>query len=78
MIGEGIRPFRGTPVSAEFPLEILGSYTGTPGFRTAEEWLAAVARAGFAGAAIVPDVIRLRALYPGFFAAAIQARRPSA
>jgi len=78
VIGEGIRPFGGTPVGAEFPLEILGSYTGTPGFRTAEEWLAAVARAGLVDAAIVPDAIRLRALYPGFFAAAIQARRPSA
>ena len=78
VIGEGIRPFRGTPVGAEFPLEILASYTATPGFLTAEEWLAAVAAAGFADAAIVPDAIRLRALYPGFFAAAIQARRPSA
>jgi SAM-dependent methyltransferase len=78
VVGEGIRPFRGTPVGAEFPLEILASYTATAGFLTAEEWLAAIRRAGFADAAIVPDAIRLRSLYPGFFAAAIQARRPSA
>jgi len=78
VIGEGIRPFCGIPVGAEFPLAILASYTATPGFLTAAEWLAAVVRAGFVDAAIVPDAVRLRALYPGFFAAAIQARRPSA
>jgi hypothetical protein len=87
VIGEGLRPARGIPVGAEFPFQILASYTGverdpetrsTHGFLTAEEWLGAVARAGFATPAVVPDVIRLRALYPGFFAAAIQARRPDA
>jgi SAM-dependent methyltransferase len=87
VVGEGIRPARGTPVGAEFPFQILASFTDverdpetrtTHGFLTAEEWLGAVARAGFVDVRIVPDVIRLRAYYPGFFAAAIQARRPDA
>ncbi len=85
VIGEGMRPFRGQPVGAEFPFQLLESFTAvetdpetraTPGFLTAEEWLGALGRAGFASVELVPDVIRMRALYPGFFAAAICGLRP--
>ncbi|HEV7735347.1 MAG TPA: class I SAM-dependent methyltransferase [Candidatus Binatia bacterium] len=84
VIGEGIRPGPGVPVGAEFPFQLLESFTTVtldpvtrpePGFLTAEPWLAAVARAGFVDTTLVPDVIRLRALYPGFFAGAICGRR---
>lgn len=84
VVGEGIRPAPGVPVGAEFPFQLLDSFTAVtldpvtrpePGFMTAEPWLAAFARAGFDDVAIVPDVVRLRALYPGFFAAAICGRR---
>jgi SAM-dependent methyltransferase len=85
VIGEGVRPFRGAPVGAEFPFQILESYVdveldpetrSSHGFLTAEEWLAALARAGFGELAVVPDAIRLRALYPGFLTAAICGRLP--
>ncbi len=84
VVGEGIRPAPGVPVGAEFPFQLLDSFTAVrldpvtrpePGFLTAEPWLAALARAGFVDTTLVPDVIRLRALYPGFFAAAICGRR---
>jgi len=85
VVGEGVRPFPGEPVGAELPFQILASFVdvvldpatrATPGFLTAEEWLAALARTGFADAALVPDAIRLRAIHPGFFAAAVCGRRP--
>ncbi len=84
VVGEGIRPAPGVPAGAEFPFQLLDGFTTVrldpvtrpeAGFMTAEPWLAAFARAGFRDVVIVPDVIRLRALYPGFFAAAICGRR---
>jgi SAM-dependent methyltransferase len=83
--GEGLRPGPMTPVGAELPFQLLRSFTDvevdpvtrpTPGFLTAEHWQAAFARAGFIDVTLVPDALRLRALYPGFLAAAICGRRP--
>lgn len=85
VIGEGVRPAPGQPVGAEFPFQLLERFGDvaldpetrpTPGFLTAEHWLGALARAGFAGVETVPDVVRLRALYPGFLATAVCGRRP--
>ena len=86
VIGEGLRPRRGEPVDAELPFRLLASFTdvvldpatrATPGFLTAEEWLAALARAGFTGLEIVPDAVRLRAYHAGMWAAAVCGRRPA-
>ena len=79
VVGEGMRPFADRVVGAEFPFRLLESFTGvrldpatrpTPGFLTAEHWLAALGRAGFSRCRTVPDVPRLRAYYPGMLAAA--------
>jgi len=87
VVGEGLRPFPGQPVDAEFPFQILESFAhveldpatrATHGFLTAEEWLAALGRVGFAGLEVVPDAIRLRSFYAGFLAAAVCGRRPAA
>jgi SAM-dependent methyltransferase len=84
VVGEGIRPHAGVPVGVELPFQLLDSFGAvetdprdrpTPGFLTAEQWTAAMRRAGFEDVALVPDVIRLRAVYPGFFAAAVCGRR---
>jgi hypothetical protein len=85
VLGEGVRPFAGVPVGTELPFQILESFTDveldpetrpSPGFLTAEQWQRALGRAGFGRVEIVPDVVRLRALHPGFFAAAVCCRRP--
>jgi SAM-dependent methyltransferase len=86
VVGEGLRPFPGRPVDAEFPFQILETFAdveldpatrATHGFLTAEEWLAALGRAGFAALEVVPDAIRMRAFYAGFLAAAVCGRRPA-
>lgn len=85
VLGEGMRPFPGQLVGAEFPFQILESFVDvdvepatrpTPGFLTAEQWTAALERVGCAPVEVVPDAIRLRALYPAFPAAAVCGRRP--
>jgi len=85
VVGEGVRPFPGHPVGAELPFQILESFVDvrldperrpTPGFLTAEQWQGALARAGFSPVETVPDVIRMRALHPGLFAAALCGLRP--
>jgi len=82
--GEGIRPVSGQPVAPELPFQLLDSFVDVkldaetrpaPGFLTAEQWRAALDRAGFVDVAFVPDVVRLRALSPRFYGAAVCARR---
>jgi SAM-dependent methyltransferase len=86
VLGEGLRPFPGRPVGAEFPFQILESFVAvrtdpetrpTHGFLTPEQWQNALARAGFAAVEIVPDAIRLREVYPGLLTAAVCGRRPA-
>ena len=84
VVGEGMRPAAASVVGAEFPFRLLESFTDvhldpatrpTSGFLTAEHWLGALARAGFDDVVVVPDVVRLRAYYPGMLAAAACGRR---
>ena len=86
VLGEGIRPGPQVPVAAELPFQLLESFADvethpetrpSAGFLSAETWLAALGRAGFADVALVPDTIRLRALVPAFLAAAVVGRRPA-
>ena len=67
-------------MGVELPFRLLESFTDveldperrpTPGFLTAEAWCEAFARAGLARVTLVPDAIRIRTLYAGFFAAAV-------
>ena len=84
VVGEGVRPTADEPAGAEFPFLLLESFTSveldpvrrpTAGFLTAEHWQRALVAAGFADVRLVPDVVRLRAIHPGFYAAAICGRR---
>jgi SAM-dependent methyltransferase len=85
VVGEGVRPFSGRPVDAEFPFQILESFADveldplrrpTHGFLTAEAWLDAIRGAGFEAVEVVPDATRARAFYAGFLAVAACGRRP--
>jgi SAM-dependent methyltransferase len=84
VVGEGVRPADDVPVGAELPFQILHGYAAvrldpttrpTPGFLTAERWLDALRRTGFTDVTVVPDVLRMRAIAPNFYAAAICGRR---
>jgi SAM-dependent methyltransferase len=84
-VGEGVRPRADAPVGAEFPFLLLESFTAveldpatrpTAGFLTAAHWQRALTVAGFSDVTLVPDVARLAAIHPGFYAAAICARKP--
>jgi SAM-dependent methyltransferase len=85
VVGEGLRPDAGTPVTAEFPFQLLDSFLDvrldatrrpTAGFLAADSWVGALERAGFADVAVLPDPVRLRARYPGFLAGAVSGRAP--
>lgn len=85
VLGEGIRPFPGQVLGAEFPFQLLKSFVDvqtdpatrpTHGFLTPEQWLAPLARAGFAPVELVPDLIRVRELFRGFFGGVVCGRRP--
>ena len=45
------------------------------GFLTPEQWSAALEAAGFADVRVMPDVARIRAVFPTFYVAAIGATR---
>jgi len=87
VLGEGIRPFPGQVVGAEFPFQLLRSFVEvdtdperrpTHGFLTPEHWVATLRRAGFTPVELVPDLFRVRELFSGFFAGVVCGRRPAA
>ena len=87
VLGECLRPFPAQPVYPEFVFRLLDGYSGVPadpelrptaGFLTPEQWLRALAESGFDDAGIVPDVPRIRDIYPRFTTGAVCGRRPTA
>lgn len=82
--GECIRLFPGQPVAAELVflalegfvnVELDGERRPNPGFLTPEQWLRLFAEAGLTPVEIVPDLTRVRDLYPRFHTGAICGRR---
>jgi SAM-dependent methyltransferase len=80
VIGECVRPYDNQPIYPELMFQILESFTNVqtdpevrpnPGFLTAEQWRRAFSRAGFRHANVVPDLDRIREIYPHFFTGAI-------
>lgn len=85
VLGELVRPTPDAAVHLELPFTLLEAYRRVsiepgirrrPGFISAAGWGEAIRRAGFAAASILPQAIeRCAALYPGFYAGVITARR---
>jgi SAM-dependent methyltransferase len=80
VIGECLRPYLNQPIYPELMFQILESFTNVqidptirpnPGFLTAEQWRHAFAQAGFQHIEVVPDIDRIREIYPHFFTGAI-------
>jgi len=83
--GECLRLFPGQAVPAELVFQLFKSFVEVEtdpelrpenGFLEPRHWRGALERAGFAAAAVVPDLERLRDFYPRFFSGALVGRRP--
>lgn len=84
IISECVRPLPEDAVHVEFVFNLLEPFRAprldpdlrpTPGFLTPEHWLASLEAAGFGAVRFLPDVRRIRAVYPSFVVGAIGATR---
>lgn len=84
VISECVRPFPGQPVYVEFVFNLLEAFREpvlVPGWRpnggflTPEQWTAALEANGFNNVRIVPDIGRIRDVYPAFVVGAVVASR---
>jgi SAM-dependent methyltransferase len=83
--GECLRLFAGQTIPIELVFEQLTSFTDVEvdprvrtshGFLMPEQWQDALLATGFVEVAVVPDLARIRHLYPRFFSGAICGCRP--
>jgi SAM-dependent methyltransferase len=83
--GECLRLFPRQPVPADLVFQLFRSFTdvGTDpvlrphhGFLEPSAWRTALEAAGFVEVGVVPDLERIRDLYPRFFAGVVVGRRP--
>jgi SAM-dependent methyltransferase len=84
VLGECLRPFPGQQIAAEMVFQLLPSFRQVEldpearphaGFLTPESWRRALERAGFETVEVVPDLERIRDVFPWFFTGAVCARR---
>lgn len=75
--GECVRPFPGRPIYVELVFNLLEAFRRPgSGFRTPEQWTAALSASGFTNVRIEPDVTSVREAYPSLVVAAVTATRP--
>jgi SAM-dependent methyltransferase len=81
---EGVRPTEGHTMYPEFVFNLLETfraprlhpvYRPNGGFLTIEQWRAALETTGFKDVRAMPDIARIRELFPTFYAAALAATR---
>jgi SAM-dependent methyltransferase len=86
ILSECVRPWPADTLYPEFVFNLLETfrsprldptYRPNGGFLTPEQWTAALETAGFRDVRILPDVVRIRDEFPGFYVAAIGATRPA-
>ncbi len=84
VVSECVRPFPGRPVYVEFVFNLVESFREprlvspwrpNGGFLTPEQWGGALRAAGFSDVRLVPDIARIREVYPTFVAGSIVATR---
>jgi SAM-dependent methyltransferase len=84
VVSECIRPSPAQTLYPEFVFNLLQTFRAprldpawrpNGGFLTAEQWMDALRAAGFANARPLLDMARIRALFPGFYVAALAAQR---
>jgi SAM-dependent methyltransferase len=86
VVSEGVRPLAGQTMYPEFIFNLLETfraprlhpvYRPNGGFLTIEQWRAAFEATGFQDVRAMPDIARIRDVFPTFYAAALAATRPS-
>src|SRR6185295_205773 len=84
IISECIRPWPGDTLYPEYIFNLLASfraprlhpaYRPNGGFLTPEQWTEGLQATGFVDVRVLPDIARIREEFPGFYPAAIGARR---
>jgi L-histidine Nalpha-methyltransferase len=74
VLSECIRPRAGQTIYPEFIFNLMQTFRAR-GFLTPEQWTDALTAARFSDVTFLPDVARIRDVFPGFYAAAIGATR---
>jgi SAM-dependent methyltransferase len=86
VLSECVRPWPADTLYPEFVFNLLetfrsprlhAAYRPNGGFLTAEQWTGALEAAGFSDVRVLPDIMRIRKEFPGFYVAAIAATRPA-
>jgi len=86
ILSECVRPRSEDTLYPEFVFNLLESFRSPSlqpphrpngGFLTPEQWTGALEAVGFADVRLLPDIIRIRKEFPGFYVAAIGATRPA-
>jgi SAM-dependent methyltransferase len=84
IVSEGVRPTAGQTMYPEFVFNLLETFRAprlhpvwrpNGGFLTVEQWRAALETAGFKDVRAMPDIARIRELFPTFYAGALGATR---
>jgi SAM-dependent methyltransferase len=86
IVSECVRPWPADTLYPEFIFNLLETfrsprlhpvYRPNGGFLTPEQWTGALQAAGFRDPRMLPDILRIRDEFPGFYVAAIGATRPA-
>jgi len=84
VVSECIRPSVGHTLYPEFVFNLMSTFRAprldpdlrpNGGFLTPEQWTRAFSAAGFADVRVMPDIARIREVFPSFYAAAIAGTR---
>jgi SAM-dependent methyltransferase len=84
IVSECVRPRAGQPIYPEFIFNLMEAFRApllrpphrpNGGFLTPEQWTGALESAGFTDVQLLPDLIRIRDTFPGFYVATIGATR---
>jgi SAM-dependent methyltransferase len=85
IVSECVRPWPADTLYPEFVFNLLetfrspclhSAYRPNGGFLTPEQWTGALEAAGFRDVRVLPDIMRIRKEFPGFYVAALGATRP--
>src|SRR5262249_29099829 len=84
IVSEGVRPTAGQTMYPDVVVTLLETFRAprlhpvwrpNGGFLTVEQWRAALESAGFKDVRMMPDITRIRDLFPTFYAGALGATR---